>query len=77
MPDRLVVYNHRHIAIIKAVAESKAFRIYVAWENKKAAAEGKWKYYESDGLYLEISPQAIKNTCDLGNEITKEQFEAI
>lgn len=72
-----VIYGHRYIAQLKAVAESNAWRIYVAWEKEKAAIEGRLKYYESDGLYLEISPQAIKNTCDYGTEISKINFEKL
>lgn len=54
------------ISQIVAVAEPGGFRIYVAWEWEAMASKGIFGITRSTNLYLEITPEAIEDTANIG-----------
>jgi|GEM_PF-5005119 len=60
----------RHcIAAIIALPEQGKWRIYVAWENPKAAQQGFMGFFKSDALFQTVDKESIHLTMDFGIDI--------
>jgi len=70
------------IAAIVALPERNKIRLYVAWENERAAKDGFMGFFKARDLIELITPEAINETKDYGVDIAhlpecKKIFKAL